>query len=185
MKEIVALKKRISEHVTYGDLLARDGKISGSLSEEQYSCTFHGRDLKKSARYYRETDSSYCWVCKEKLDIYSYLEKKEGLGFSQAITHLVKTYRVPTDDLPDVFEEARRRRVEAPRVKVNGSKLSQERLSGAIRLMRGSIPDEKYERLVFALMLLKHATPEEKKTGASEVLRKAALKVVEDTKNGR
>lgn len=185
MKEIEALKKRISEHVTLGDMLARDGKITGSLSEEQFSCSFHGRDLKKSARYYRETDSSYCWTCKKRWDIFSYIQQKEAMTFGQALEYLVKFYNVPTRDLPDAIEEAQRKRIEAPRVKVSSDKLAQEKLSGAIRHLRGLVPDEKYERLVFAFMLLKHTTPDEKKPEGAEMLRKAVLKVAEEARDGR
>jgi hypothetical protein len=185
MKEIIALKARIAEHVTLKDFLVNDGKITGSLSEEQYSCTFHGRDLKKSARYYRDTDSSYCWVCKRKWDIFSYLEQKEGLGFWQAINYLVKTYSIPIKDLPDSLEESHKKRIEAPRVKVSDVKLALEKLSGAIHLLRDLVPPERYEKMVFAFMLLKYATDEEKKPEGSETLRKAILKVLEESRNGR
>jgi len=185
MKEIVTLKARIAEYVTLGDLLAKDDKITGSLSEEQYSCNFHGRDLKKSARYYKDTDSSYCWTCKKRWDIYSYLEQKEAMTFWQAIDHLLRTYNIPTKDLPDALEESQRKRIEAPKVKVNNAKLSQEVLAGAIHHLRGVVPDERYEKMVFAYMLLKYAIEESKKAEQSELLRKAILKVVEEIKNGR
>jgi hypothetical protein len=183
MKEILALKARIAENITLGDLLVRDGKITGSLSEEQFSCSFHGRDLKKSARYYRETDSSYCWTCKKRWDIFSYLEQKEAMTFGQALEYLVKFYNIPTRDLPDAIEEAQRKRIEAPRIKINSDKLAQEKLFGAIRHLRGHVPDERYERLVFAFMLLKHTTADDKKAEGAEILRKAVLKVAGEARH--
>jgi len=185
MKEIVALKNRIAERVTYGDLLIRDGRISGALPEEQFSCTFHGKDVKKSARYYKESDSSYCWVCKKKKDIYSYVQEKEQMGFWEAVRYLVRTYTIPIDDLPDAIREPRKTTDAEIKTKLDGKKIASEKLAKAIRMLRGLVDDIRYEKLVFAFMLLKYATSEDKKAEASEVLRKAVLKVVEDTKNGR
>jgi hypothetical protein len=184
MKDIVALKSRVAEYIKLGDLLAADDKITGSLSEEQYSCTFHGRDLKKSARYYRDTDSSYCWTCKRRWDIYSYLEQKEAMTFWQAVDYLVKRYNIPTKDLPDAFEESHRKRVEAPKVKVSGGKLALEKIAVAIPMLRGEIPDEKYEMMVFAFMILKHATEESKLAEGAEMLTKGILKIVEEAQGG-
>jgi len=181
MKDLEALKARIAEYVTLGDLLESDGKITGSLSEEQYSCTFHGEDRKKSARYYRETDSCYCWTCKRRWDIYSYLQQKEAMTFFQVLDYLVKTYAIKTKDLPDAVEEAQKKRVEAPRVKISNSKLAVETLSAAILKLRGEIPDERYEKIVFAFMLLKHATSEENLVQGSESLRQGILKVIRET----
>lgn len=184
MKDFESLKRRISEYVTLGDLLVADGKIDVPNMEEQYSCTFHGADLKKSARYYADTDSSYCWVCKRRWDVFSYVQQREAMTFWQAVSHLVREYRIPTDDLPDAIEETRRRRMESPTVKVDGSALMVERLSQAIAMLRGRLEDEKYERLVFGYMLLKHMTPEEKRPEAAETLRQAVLRVVEGARNG-
>lgn len=180
MKDLEALKGRISEHIRLGDLLEEDGKITGSVSEEQYSCTFHGADYKKSARYYRETDSSYCWTCKQRWDLFSYLQQKEAMTFWQVVDYLVKRYNIPTKDLPDAVEEAQRKRIEAPRVKISDSRLAVEKLSGAIRLLRGEVKNERYERMVFAFMLLKHATEESKVVDGAEALRKALLKVLQE-----
>lgn len=184
MKDFDSLKRRILEYVTLGDLLAADGKIPVANMEEQYSCSFHGADNKKSARYYSETDSSYCWVCKKRWDVFSYIEQREAMTFWQAVSYLVSTYRIPTDDLPDAIEETRRKRIEAPVVKVDHSALMVEKLSQAIKMLRGKLEDEKYERLVFGFMLLKHATPEEKRPEAAETLRQAVLRVVEGARNG-
>jgi len=184
MKDIEALKKRILEHVTLCDMLVAADRISGSLSEEQYSCAFHGRDLKKSARYYKDTDSSYCWTCKRRWDLFSFVQQQEAMTFGQAVSHLVKVYNVPTKDLPDALEEAQKSRIKAPRVKVSNSKVTLETLSGAIRKLRGSIPDERYERMVFAFMLLRYATPEEKKAEGAEGLRAGILKVLKEVQGG-
>lgn len=184
MKEIEALKSRILEHVTLGHLLAVDGKITGSMSEEQFSCVFHGRDLKKSARYYRDTDSSYCWTCKQRWDLFSYLQQKEAMSFWQVIDYLVKTYSVPIKDLPDSLEEAQRKRVEAPKVKVSNTGVALGTIATAIPMLRGEIPDERYEKVVFAFMLLKHATEESKKSEGVEILRTGILKVLEGVKHG-
>jgi len=184
MKDFESLKRRIAEYVTLGDLLAAEGKIPVADMEEQYSCDFHGADRKKSARYYADTDSSYCWVCKRRWDLFSYVQQREAMTFWQAVSYLVRQYRIPTGDLPEAIEETRRRRIEAPAVKVDESALVVERLLQAIRMLRGRLEDEKYERIVFAYMLLRHATPEDKRREAAETLRGAVLRVVEGARNG-
>jgi len=184
MKDFEALKNRISEYVTLGDLLVNDGKITAASMEDQYACTFHGADNKKSARYYAETDSSYCWVCKKRWDVFSYIEQREAMSFQQALNHLVSEYRIPTADLPDALEESKRRRIEAPKIKVDQSALIVEKLSQAIRMLRDRLEDEKYERLVFGYLLLRYATADEKKPESAETLRQAVLRVVEGARNG-
>jgi len=184
MKDFESLKIRIAEYVTLGNMLVIDGKIAIANMEDQYACTFHGRDVKKSARYYAETDSSYCWVCKKRWDVFSYIQQKEAMSFQQAMAYLVREYRIPISDLPEALEESKRRRIEAPKIKISHSTLVVEKLSQAIRMLHGKLSDEKYERLVFGYMLLRYATADEAKPEAAETLRLAVLRVVEGTRNG-
>jgi len=180
MKDTESVKNAIKDRVTLGDLLRKDVGITNAQTEEQFSCPFHGRDVKKSCRYYQETDTAYCWVCKEKWDIFSYVSKKHDMSFTQAVSALIKAYRVDISKLPDAIEGAHQRNKEIKRanVKVNPVKLKIEKLSQAISAIRDEIDPEKYKKIVFSFVSLKYMTPDEKKDSTSEKLKEAILRLI-------
>ena len=80
-----------------------------------FSCPFHGYDARPSAMAYEETNSTYCFKCHEALDTIGFVQKKEGMSFSQALYWIEKRYQVPPlpvtytpdtekEDLSSVFE---------------------------------------------------------------------------------
>jgi len=182
MKDTEAVKNAIKERVTLGDLLRKDVGLTNAQSEEQFSCPFHGVDAKKSCRYYQETDTAYCWVCKEKWDIFSYVSKKHQINFTQAINVLIKAYRVDVSKLPDAIDGAHSRNKEIKRTatRFDPVKLKIEKLSQAIIALRGEIDFEKYKKIVFSFSLLKHMTPDEKKEATSEKLKEAILRLISE-----
>ncbi|MEL7338859.1 MAG: CHC2 zinc finger domain-containing protein [Bacteroidota bacterium] len=62
--------------------------------EQQFACDLHGsgRDNTPSARYYPESNSTYCFGCGQARDSISYIRIKKNLSFSEALTYLEKTY---------------------------------------------------------------------------------------------
>jgi len=163
MKDLTALKDRIKERVSLGDILKRKNVISYTVSEEQIPCPFHGVDNHKSARYYKETDTIYCWTCKKKWDLFSYFMEKEQAEFSLIINKLVRTFQVPTDDLPDALEGAISKTLEK-RTSSNfdRKKVILETMYRSILELKNTLSAEKYVRLVFAYVLLKNSTPDDK-----------------------
>ena len=161
MKDIESLKALIQEHVTLGELMKADGKILYATDEEQYACTFHGVDNKKSARYYRETDSAYCWVCKERLDVFSYTAKKEGISFGAAMRQLIQEYRVDTSKIPDVIEANTKKLETKHAPKLDNKALALERMKQAIQTVRDEVPDGVYDRFVYSFMAVQYLVPEE------------------------
>ena len=179
MKDLNSLKDRIKEYVTLGDILKAKRIISGTLSEEQFSCRFHGVDRKKSARYYRDTDSTYCWVCKEKLDLFSYVAKAENMSFMEVLDYLVKSYEIKTADLPDAISEGTHKRLrEHKAVKYSNRKLYTEKMRQAINVLKDEVPPEKYQRMVLAFMFLKYMTPDEKFDTSAHSLKDAILRLI-------
>jgi len=63
MKSIDDVKAEINKYVKLGNILRETGVIRTDMDEEQFSCPFHGKDTKPSARYYKSTDSCYCFTC--------------------------------------------------------------------------------------------------------------------------
>ncbi len=184
MKDINAVKELIKQHVTLGELLKKDGRITYSLDEEQWGCNFHGVDRKKSARYYRTTDTAYCWVCKEKWDVISYIRKREDMGFNEAINYLIKSYNIDISVLPEATEEHVKQIQKITLPKVDNKKLALEKFSQAIRVTRDDVDFPTYTKLVYAYMNLKYAVPEEKFLEQSARLKSGMLRVFERVKHG-
>lgn len=159
-KELKAVKEEIKKHVTLKDLLIESGKIRGILPEEQFSCTFHGADLQKSARYYEETDTCHCFTCHKSWDIYSYLQQRDNLNFKQTLTYLLKTYRIDISKLPDAISTNTNLRKQNKQ-KFDNKKLFLFKVKDMISSFEGRIPAEKYTRLVYAYMVIKYSFKEE------------------------
>ncbi|MBD3261053.1 MAG: hypothetical protein GF334_05125 [Candidatus Altiarchaeales archaeon] len=178
-KDSESLKKLILEHVTLKDILKDEGKILGEISEEQFSCSFHGADRKKSARYYEETDSSYCWTCKKKWDLFAHIGQREALSFSETLRYLIKKYRIDTSKLPDI-QGTHQRQKERKAVKIDERKILVAKIEKALQMVRDDIDFEKYKKFVLAYMYLKYITPEEKFAEEAQKMRTAMLKCFGD-----
>ena len=179
MKDIESLKELIKEHVSLGELLRIDGRITNSQEEEQFGCTFHGVDRKKSARYYRATDTAYCWVCKERWDAISYIRKKEGMGFGETINHIIRAYNIDVSVLPEATEEHVRKIQKISEHKVDNKKLALEKISQAITVVRNDVDFPTYTKMVYAYMILKYAVSEDQFAEQCDKLKKGMLRVFE------
>lgn len=155
-KEIIKL---INEKVKLGEILRQEGIITYQLNEEQYSCKFHGNDIKKSARYYKDTDTAYCWVCKEIWDTFSYIKKKKGLSFSETIKYFIDTYKLNISIL-------NKKDISLPDYKknfsINNKKIKIEKLKATIKDLKNKIDWDRYIKVVYLYMLLKYAVSEDK-----------------------
>lgn len=174
-KDSESVKSLILEHVTLGDILKAEGKIRGGISEEQYSCSFHGADRKKSARYYEETDSSYCWTCKKRWDLFAHISQREALSFAETLRYLVKAYRIDISKLPDI-RGTHQRQKERKAVKADERKILVAKVEKALQMVRDEIDFEKYKKFVLAYMYLKYITTEEKFAEEAQKMRTAMLK---------
>ncbi len=157
-KEIVNL---IKSRARLGDILQSKGLIHTNTVESQWACFFHGVDNKKSARYYPESDSAYCWVCKESWDIISFTMKDQGLSFGRCLDYLVKAYSIDISNLPEMFQSSVQKRKDAPKAERDIKKVFILKAADKVRSHLDRMPLEKYKKLVFGYMLLKYATSEE------------------------
>jgi len=180
MKDLESIKKEIKRHISLSDILLSRSLITGAIEEEQFSCPFHGTDNKKSSRFYKSTDSSYCWVCKEKLDLFSWVGKEEGLSFQAVLRVLISRYRIDISKLPDAFEAPKSKTYKTEVSKSSNNKLFVEKIAQAIKALKDEIDFEKYSKMVLAYMILRNATPEEKFDRASGALKNYILKTIEE-----
>ena len=177
MKDLEKLKEHVKKTITLGILLRNDGKVTYDLDEEQIHCPFHGVDNKKSARYYKETDTIYCWVCKKVWDVFSFISQKRGNSLKESINYLVSTYRIDISSVPeqmDVFIQG----ITGPnKVIIDHKKVFLIQVQDFILNLKNKIDPEKYKKLVFSYMILKHSVPDEKFMEASTKMNEALIRV--------
>lgn len=162
MKDLESLKELVLQHVSLGGMMKQAGLITGELDEEQFACKFHGVDRKKSARYYRQTDTSYCWVCKERLDAISYIGKQEGLSFGGTVNHIIKEYRIDVSVLPEATEEHVKKLEKRTVPNIDNKKLALAKIKMAITTVKNEVEQLTYTKFVYAYMMLKYSVPDEK-----------------------
>jgi DNA primase len=179
MKDLNSVIDLVKERVSLREILVAQGKITGSGSEEQFSCLFHGVDRKKSSRYYRETDTAYCWVCKEKWDVISFCQKLEQMTFHQALNYLIKTYKIDISRLPDAAEAEILKIQKREIVKIDERRFSTEKLYEAINAVRDEVAFDTYTKFVYTYMMLKYAIPDEKFKEMFEKFKEKMLAVFE------
>jgi DNA primase len=178
MKDLASVIELVKGQVLLRDILTARGSITGTLQEEQFSCVFHGVDRKKSSRYYRETDTAYCWVCKEKWDVISFVQRMEQMTFPQAINYLIKENRIDISKLPDAPEAEAQRIKNREIVKVDERKLSMEKMAQAIHAIHNEISFDTYTRFVYSFMMLKYVIPDDKFKETFDKFREAMVRVI-------
>ena len=152
MKDPKRLKEFIIENIDMSSVMIDYGVdfvYDPSLSDEtQYRCPFHGRDVKPSSRFYRSTKSSYCWVCKKKWDVISFIMDKENLSFIKAMNYLINRYGIDVSSIPDDPDI----RIYAPSM----DWITKDLISTKSKIMglKGKLPLEKYSALCTAWYMI-------------------------------
>jgi len=185
MKDFEKLKEHIKKHVKLGVQLRNDGRITYDLDEEQIHCPFHGVDNKKSARYYRETDTIYCWVCKKVWDILSFTSEKRGSNLREAINYLVDFNRLDISAVPEQVDALIQGITGPQKVELDHKKIFLMQLHDYIISLREKIELEKYNRLVFSYMTLKYSVTDDKFMGVCNSFNEALLRITKEIKNGK
>ena len=185
MKDFQKLKEHIKTVVSLGEMLRSEGKITLEIEEEQISCPFHGVDNKKSARYYRDTDTFYCWVCRKVWDVFSYVQQKNGYSIKDAINGLIRDYRIDISSVPeqmDVFIQG----ITGPDkpVIIDRKNIFLGQVKDYIYRLRDKINLEKYKRLVHSYMLLRYMVPDDKFVEASDKMNQALTRITKEINNG-
>lgn len=101
-------KNAIHERVSSHDVLRDNGVklVYAGEREEQFSCPFHGKDSKPSARVFPSTPQSpshaWCYVCRERWDVITLWQKYHGTeGFHKTLSAIERHYNIPTPPVPD------------------------------------------------------------------------------------
>jgi hypothetical protein len=113
------------------------------VDEAQFKCPFHGQDNKPSARYYRATQSCWCWACQKRWNVIEFVMEKEGLWYTNALNFLVNKYRIDISSIPDTPE------FRMPKAqKISEESVLMITLFNSIIECRKKVPLEKYRVIV-------------------------------------
>ncbi len=102
-------KKAIHDKVGVHDILRRNGvkfRHTGDR-EEQFSCPFHGKDEKPSARAFptdpRSPSHVWCYVCRERWDVIALWKKYYGSDkkFHAVLSEIEKYYNIIPPPVPE------------------------------------------------------------------------------------
>lgn len=143
MKDLKKLKELILEKLDIAKVM-EDYNVSfvfnpNHVDEVQFRCPFHGEDNKPSARLYKETNSAWCWVCRKRWDIISFVMDKENLSFRGALGHLIRKYKIDISSIPDGPTIEPLKEYSVPKIKKIMSEIEIE-----ISDLKYKIPFEKY-----------------------------------------
>jgi hypothetical protein len=153
MKDPLKLKELILKDLDMARVML-DYKVKFSLNpmrvnEAQFKCPFHGKDNKPSARFYRDTQSCWCWVCQKSWDVVSFVMDKEQMYFKQAINFLVEKYKLDTSSISEDPELKFPTVVGVPEINTDMICLRRK-----IREFKGKLSFEKYKIICFAFYLI-------------------------------
>lgn len=98
----------IHQNVTIYDVLHKNGvKFRYSEREEQFSCPFHGKDTKPSARAYpasaRRPSHVWCFVCNESWDainLWKRFSGRDDIKFGALLREIENTYKIIPPETP-------------------------------------------------------------------------------------
>ena len=153
MKDPIKLKELIIEKLDISRIMVEDGvkfifNPTGA-SEVQCKCPFHGKDNKPSARFYRSTNTFYCFKCAKAWNPISYIMEKEGFNFIQSINYLINRYNIDTSSISDDPDLST---VKPPQI--DDKKVRMIYIRNKIREKRGLIPLDKYKALCFVYYMI-------------------------------
>lgn len=182
MKDLEALKKHILNKVKLSDLLVAENLINGAGEEEQLSCPFHGVDVKKSARYYSDSDTIYCWVCRKAWDLFAYISQQNGLSFKESLSHIITTYRIDISSVPEMIDVLGTDKIKIKQQHTNNKERYLLQLKETLFKLRDKIDKVKHAKLVYSYMIMKNSVPNEKFVEYVEKMNSALVRVMEKNK---
>lgn len=99
LKDVVTQIKEKADIVSY---LIEDGLSLKTAGAGKYKCCCPFHQEKEPSFYVDENFQSYhCFGCGEKGDIFSYVQKRNGLDFISAVTFLAEKYQIPMQEEND------------------------------------------------------------------------------------
>ena len=153
MKNPEKLKELILEKIDLGKVLM-DYDVDFVYNPEyveqaQLRCPFHGSDNKPSARFYRDTQSMFCWVCRKRWNVIQFIMEKEQFYYKSALLFIVNKYQLDVSVIPDDPEFKSEKRVLITNIGINTISAKQN-----IEKLRGKILFERYRALCTAYYMI-------------------------------
>ena len=154
MKDPKKVREYIDSHMNLLDIMEEykvSFKYDPRLSDEtQFKCAFHGQDNKPSARFYKNTNSCFCWTCKKSWGPLSFIQEKEGLYFSDTVRFIIRKYGIDLSSIPD--DPTLDIEKKAPTVSKDSVRMKYIR--SRIQSLRKKVEFDKYRALTYAYFLL-------------------------------
>ena len=119
--------------------------------QAQLHCPFHGVDRKPSARYYKATQSMFCWKCHKSWNVISFIMEKENFGFGEALRYITSRYGVDISLIPDEPE------IKTERKTTSETSVKLIAIESTLRSLRGGLEFEKYRALCAALTMARYS----------------------------
>jgi len=149
MKDPNKLKDLILEKIDLGEIM-QEYNVNfvfnpNKAHEVQFRCPFHGKDNKPSARYYRESQSAYCWVCHKRFDVIGFIMEKLGISYGGALSHIIMKYHLDISHIPegpDIPYQDYIKKADVPKIRPILSNINAN-----IEKLKYKIPFEKYNIL--------------------------------------
>jgi len=164
MKDPQKLKELILEKIDFTQVLL-DYNVNfvydpRRVDETQLHCPFHGTDIKPSARFYKSTQSLFCWVCRKRWDVIAFIMDKENMFFLQAIRFLIKKYKIDISFIADSPEFVMSKSIPSTIdnyekfISGNQSNIDLKIIGKKIKSFKRKIPFKKYNALSTAYHML-------------------------------
>lgn len=164
MKDPQKLKDIVSEKIDFAQVLL-DYNVGfvydpRRVDEAQLRCPFHGPDKKPSARFYKSTQSLFCWVCRKRWDAIAFIMDKENMSFLQAIRFLINKYKIDISSIPDnpefTLSKSSPSTIDSYETFIAGnqSNIDLKLIKKKIRSFRGKLSFKKYNALSTAYHML-------------------------------
>jgi DNA primase len=123
------------------------------VDEAQLRCPFHGEDNKPSARFYKATQSMFCWVCYKRWNVIQFVMEREQIYYTRALLFIIDKYKLDTSSISDEPE------LKAPKfsngaVAMSESTIETKLIRKKIRNYRGKIAFKKYRALCCAFYMI-------------------------------
>jgi hypothetical protein len=123
------------------------------VDEAQLHCPFHGEDKKPSARYYRATQSMFCWVCYKRWNVIQFIMEREQLYYIRAILFIIDKYKLDVSSITDE-PELKVPKLSNGTIIISESSVETKFIRKKIYDYRGKIAFEKYRALCCAFYMI-------------------------------
>lgn len=162
MKDPRLVRELVAEKVPLQNLLESTGNhLAQTIKPQQISCPFHGVDTSRSARFYPDTNSMYCFACKKSWDPISFWMKHQGIGFMEAARQLSSQFGVDLSKIADV-KAFKLDQFEKSKKGVDKRKMALYLLESRVRLAKFAEDPDTYAKILYVFLSSRHIEDQDK-----------------------